>query len=138
MNRQEQAFLNGFVKRASEYGVSPEQAIKMAYESTTALPGSIDERAQNALNQYVVQPISKGFNSLVQGAKGLGANAMNFLREHSGYNPVTPQMQAFQKTQSPEAAKAVNVAATKNYKALPGSVPTSLPTQAPQGALIAE
>jgi hypothetical protein len=62
MNTQEQAYINGFVKRAAEYGYSPEQAVeilKLASPETLAMSPGAKTWMQAGQPEALVAPAAK-------------------------------------------------------------------------------
>ena len=66
MNTQQQAYINGFVKRASEYGFSEAEAVDLLKKSDwyDSLQGGLDklqtnviDPASNFVNKNIVQPV---------------------------------------------------------------------------------
>lgn len=52
MNTHEQAFWNGFVKRAADYGLSAEQAMKLAAEPAAPATPTFKEQLGNVVNFF--------------------------------------------------------------------------------------
>jgi hypothetical protein len=70
MNTQQQAYIEGFVKRASEYGFSEAEAIELLKQSDwydtlqgglNKLQTNVIDPASNFVNKNVVQPVQKFF-----------------------------------------------------------------------------
>ena len=81
MNTQEQAYINGFVKRASEYGLNSHEALALLKAANSPLPVG-QSPADVAVREAVMAPINWAGDKLSQGASAIGDYFKNFNATH--------------------------------------------------------
>jgi hypothetical protein len=81
MNTQEQAYIEGFVKRAAEHGLTGEEALNLLKAANSPLPIG-QSPADTAVRDAVMAPINWAGDKLSQGAAAVGDYFKNFNATH--------------------------------------------------------
>lgn len=81
MNTQEQAYINGFVKRANEHGLNSHEALALLKAANSPLPVG-QSPADTAVREAIMTPINWAGDKLSQGASAIGDYFKNFNATH--------------------------------------------------------
>jgi hypothetical protein len=131
MNTQEQAYIDGFVKRAAEYGYSPSQALEILKQAEGALQTSVPgETPQNLLGRIRTDNINfprflynAQQHSWDVGVPFANTGIQSFLKRNTGNpNVIKQTMNSFSDDQLLKAIKK-NTEAFKGVQVQPQGLP---------------